>query len=109
MTNKSITLLNGQKIFGLVIGVVVIGLIAYMIFYWFGGQREIDNKKDELMQWTQNATILEKTNHWWGTSCLLSADDGKRYYDDSCSKYLNGDKVIILMYKDHYRWIKGLV
>lgn len=79
-----------------------------MIVYWFGGQREADNEKDALVRWTQEAIVLEKTNHWWGVSCLLSADDEKRYYEDSCSRYVDGDKVSIMMYKEHYSWIEGL-
>lgn len=99
---------DADTIMTLLITCVIIGLVVYLVVYWFGGQREADNAKDALKQWTQNAIVMEKTNHWWGTSCLIDADDGKRYYEDSCSRYVNGDKIILLMYEDHYRWIKGL-
>jgi hypothetical protein len=87
---------------------LVVGLILFLVTYWFGGQREADNAKDALVRWTQEAVVIEKTNHWWGTSCLLNADDGKRYYDENCEQYANNDKVIITMYKEHYSWIQGL-
>ena len=88
---------------------LVVVLILFLVTYWFGGQREADNTKDALFDWTQKAIVIEKTNHWWGTSCLLDADDDKRYYDDSCSQYVNGDEVTIKMREDRYRWIMGLV
>ena len=101
--------MNTDKIFAIIILILFIGLITYFVIYWFGGQREADNAMDSTRRWTQNAIVVEKTNHWWGTSCLLNADDGNRYYDDSCYKYVNSDKVIIEMYKDYYRYIKGVI
>jgi hypothetical protein len=98
-----------DKTFHIIMTVVIVGFILYGIIYWFGGQRVADNLKDESYTWTQNAIVMGKTTHWWGDSCLLDADDGKRYYDESCSNYIDNDKVIIVMYKDHYRWIKGVI
>jgi hypothetical protein len=95
-----------DKTFRIIMTVVIVSCI---MVYWFGGQREADNLKDEFKTWTQNATVIEKTNHWWGTSCLLNADDGKRYYIESCSRYMDNDKVEIEMYEERYRWIKGLI
>lgn len=99
---------SSEKIISIIISALIIGLVLYLVTYWFGGQREADNAKDALVSWTQEAVVIEKTSHWWGTSCLLNADDGKRYYDENCWQYANNDKVIIMMYKDHYSWIKGL-
>jgi hypothetical protein len=92
----------------ILVGIFIVAMIGYGLFYWFGGPRELDNLKDSMYEWTQNAIVLDKTNHWWGDSCLLNADDGKRYYDDSCTEYVNGDKVTIMMYKDRLRWIEGI-
>ena len=101
--------ISSEKIVSIIITSLIIGLVLYHVIYWFGGQREADNAKDALVRWTQEAIVIEKTSHWWGTSCLLNADDGKRYYDENCSQYANNDKVIIMMYKEHYSWIQGLV
>ncbi len=106
--NKINIQLSGSMLFTLIPIILLIGMTVWFTVYWFGGEREADNEKDALLQWTQKAIVMEKTNHWWGTSCLLEANDGKRYYEDSCSRYINGDKVTILMYEDRYRWIEGL-
>ena len=100
--------MNTEKIITIIVTALIIGLVLYFIIYWFGGQRELDNAKDDVYIWTQNAIVMEKTNHWWGDSCLLDAEDGKRYYEDYCHKYVNGDKVIIEMYQDRHRWINGI-
>ena len=97
-----------EKIYHMICICIIIGSITYGTYYWFGGPRDADNAKDALLQWTQNGTIIEKETHWWGTSCLISATDGNRYYEDSCERYIEGDDVVILMYEDHYRRINGL-
>ena len=108
MSSNIIKKIEGVDILKIIMTLMIIGFITYLVVYWVGGQREVDNAKDALKRWTQDAVVLEKTTHWWGDSCLLDASNGERYYEDSCSRYVNGDKVIIMMYKNYYSWIEGL-
>ena len=91
-----------MKLFLLILIVSIHLIIFLFAIGWFIHSQE---QPESDPYWKQDAIVLEIYNSWHGREALVEAENGERYVD-YCYKCLEGDEVVLRMYKD---WVSAII